>query len=79
VRQQVSWATEHKAWLGSRGHVVCYQAPWATEHEITKITTHYSTVRVRRLYFFSFETGYSVSVSHFASNRKKLSEFIKLN
>jgi hypothetical protein len=36
--------------------------------------------RVRRSYSFSFETGPNVSVSHFASNRKKnLIKFIKLN
>jgi hypothetical protein len=35
--------------------------------------------RMRRSYSFSFEKGENVSFSHFASNRKNLIEFIKLN
>jgi hypothetical protein len=53
---------------GNQQHALCLTK--------SREALHY---RVRRSHSFSLETGENVNVSHFTSNRKNLSEFIKLN
>jgi hypothetical protein len=68
--------------LASRTHTLHIETSVLGLTEIMRVITTPSSMvsgRVRRLYSFSFETGENESDSHFASKRKNLSEFFKLN